>query len=53
MAAIFVLALALDGRVAIIAAQVVLVVYVFGGLVWGLGQEAFHERPVAGGGRRD
>ena len=48
-----VIALAIDGRVAIIAAQVVLVVYVFGGLVWGLGQEARHGRPLAGGGSRD
>ena len=53
MAAVFVVALALDGRVAIIAAQIVLIVYVFGGLVWGLGQEALNGRPLAGGGRRD
>ena len=53
MAAIFVVALAIDGRVAIIAAQVVLIVYVFGGLIWGLGQEALGGRPLAGGGSRD
>ena len=53
LAAIFVLALALDGWVAIVAAQVVLVVYVFGGLIWGLGQDALGGRPLVGGGRRD
>jgi CDP-diacylglycerol--serine O-phosphatidyltransferase len=53
MAAVFVIALALNGGFAITAAQIVLVVYVFGGLVWGLGQEALGGRPLLGGGRRD
>jgi CDP-diacylglycerol--serine O-phosphatidyltransferase len=53
MAAIFVLALVIDPRIAVIAAQVVLIVYVFGGLLLAIGQQALGGRPSLGGGSRD
>jgi len=53
MAAICIVALVIDARFAIIAAQIVLVVYVFGGLLYGLGFDAMGGRPVTGGGRRE
>lgn len=49
LAAVFVIALAVNGRVAIMASQIVLVAYVLGGLILGLGQGAVGGRPVAGG----